>query len=78
MLHIPEESDSDSETWPHQNTSDIKEEHVIEEIEDIKKETNSEDTHEEVDEKDKSKTAVLQKVIYRNEVAIHVYLCICI
>lgn len=35
--NILEESDSDSETWPHQNTQDIKEEH--EEIEDIKDES---------------------------------------
>ena len=58
--YIQEESDSDSETWPHQNTSDIKEEH--EEIEDHEsEEANREDTYEEVDEKDKSKTTVLQK-----------------
>ena len=58
--YLLEESDSDSEPWPHQNTSDIKKEQVIEKIEDIKdesEEANREDTHEEVDEKDKSKTA---------------------
>ena len=57
---VLEESDSDSETWPHQNTSDIEDEH--EEIEDIKDENKmakTEDVHEEVDEKDKSKVAML-------------------
>lgn len=57
--NILEESDSDSETWPHQNIPDIKEEH--EDIKDESEEANGEDIHEEADEKNKSKTTVLQK-----------------